>query len=323
MAVGKCAARVVNEMRKTVRFLLIGLILTLFVSCAKAEDNGYIITWADPVFESAVRRQIDMPEGDIRTGDIRKLKIVYIWKDMIQFNNDTVIELDEGVTVGDVSADLLHFENLGALLFANMDFDNIDFVADYKKLQRIILYYNDNLVDISGIRNLPKLVTVSIHNNKRLKDYSPIQDISTLLDVDLHGNNLTDISFLEGLEKIRILSLHTNSIEDISPLHLATNMRELDLHANKISDISVIRNFERVYKVRLESNAVSDLSPLAGLERLSTLMLDKNALTDLTPLESLQALKKLSLEQNSLPAADIAALRAKLPSECDIVWSAE
>ena len=63
---------------------------------------------------------------------------------------------------------------------------------------------------------------------------------TNLVNLYLEGNNITDISPLDGLTKLLYLDLSGNNISDISTLAGLTNLNKLDFTINNLSDISAL-----------------------------------------------------------------------------------
>jgi internalin A len=296
------------------------LAILAFSSCSQSEPDptDYVIPWADAGLENAVRQKLKKPTGDILRSELNILKIVHIWPDRVQFNSTDSYALED-VQVESVD-DLHHFKNLYGLLLNEMPYEDLSMLEGLEDLQRVILQENDALTDIRALTTMPKLVTLVISGNEALTDFSPLSEIPTLMEVDLHNYNLTDIEFLRPLTKLKLLSLHNTYVRDLSPLENSPHMQELDIHANFVEDISVFASFPRLFKVRAEGNLISDLTPLSALTDMRTLAFDINEISNLSPLYDLQDLRMVTLNENPLTAAEVAALRARLPSSCEIVW---
>jgi internalin A len=314
-----------SRSRKGIRWaaLLAAMMILAFSSCSQPDPDSedYVIAWADAGMENAVRQKLNKPTGDITRSELNILKIVHIWPDKVQFNSADVVELDN-VRI-EKADDLHHFVNLYGVLLNDMPYEDLSVLEGLNQLQRVILQENDFLTDIRALAAMPKLVTLVISANKSLADFSPLSEISTLIEVDLHSCNLTDIEFLRPLTKLKRLILHSNYVQDLSPLENSANMQELDIHANSVADIRTLASFPNLFKLKADGNLIGDLSPLSDHIDMRTLNFDDNEISNLSPLYDLQELRKVTLDGNPLSAAEVAALRARLPSSCEIVWEAD
>ena len=108
-----------------------------------------------------------------------------------------------------------------------------------------------------------------------------------------------------------------NQISDLSPLTGLTKLRELRLGDNEISDVSPLKGLTKLETLYLSVNNITDVSPLKGSTNLERLNLSDNKITDLSPLKGLTNLKELDLEGNPVSEDQKAMLKKALP-DCDI-----
>lgn len=122
-----------------------------------------------------------------------------------------------------------------------------------------------------------------------------------LVYLDLGHNKLRDLSFLEGLTKLRVLIVANNKISDITPIAKLTDLEYLEIFMNY----------------------VTDLSPLSGLTKLEYLNCCRNSFTDITPLFGMTQLKRLWIANNGqIAKEDRQKLVDALP-DCKICLYAE
>ena len=136
-------------------------------------------------------------------------------------------------------------------------------------------------------------------------DLKGLYRLVCLEELYLDSNRITDLSFLNGLEKLKILSLHENEVIDINALSYMKNLIEIDLSCNKILDISPLSTLTNLEKLSL-SNYKYDITRLSKLPELTSLSLYNCEITDLTPLADLQKLRYLELTFNSI--ADLSSI---------------
>lgn len=108
-----------------------------------------------------------------------------------------------------------------------------------------------------------------------------------LLALDLGHNIITDLSFLYGLPKLRILILACNRITDLTPLASLPDLEYLELFQNDISDVTPLGGLQKLIDLNLCVNEISDPTPLYGLKGLERLWISRNSLTQ----EQQQALR--------------------------------
>ena len=113
-----------------------------------------------------------------------------------------------------------------------------------------------------------------------------------LVYLDLYGSQITDLSFVKQMPKLRLLCVANNHITDITALFALTELEFLEIYMNPISDFS----------------------PIAGLMKLTSLNIARTALSDVTALSGMKQLKMLWLMNNKITKDDLAKLSADLPA---------
>jgi len=104
-----------------------------------------------------------------------------------------------------------------------------------------------------------KVTGLNLINIKLSHLFTLIAEFKNLKRLNLYGNDLSDISFLEGLPRLTELSLTANQIIDISPLRGLTNLKVLYLTQNQISDVSPLIGLTRLERLHLGGNKIKDL----------------------------------------------------------------
>ena len=127
------------------------------------------------------------------------------------------------------------------------------------------LHLTLNEHDENNIKNL----SFSLHSkditNAMLPTVALTETTKELNILNLQSNNLTNISFLDGLEKINTLNLHSNNISDISALSQLTEVTtNLALYNNlNLKDIRPLSNISSATMIQLETDPDSyDFKPL-------------------------------------------------------------
>ncbi len=136
------------------------------------------------------------------------------------------------------------------------------------------------------------------HNND---DFTLIGYCTQLLALDLGHNNLTDISFLRNMPRLRVLILAENQ---------------------KLKDIGPIAELQDLEYLELFWCAVTDITPLTKLAHLTDLNLCSNKVKDWRPLKEMKQLKRLWVSgmcAKKMSAADREELREALP-DTEIVF---
>jgi len=131
---------------------------------------------------------------------------------------------------------------------------------------------------------------------------------------------ISDISFLQGLNRLTDLNLSSNGIKDISPLQHLKHLTDLDLSLNNIKDISPLRGLNRITHLNLNSNKIADISFLQSLASLKKLYLRNNKITDIAILRSLTNLTVLDLTENRV--TELPGKIIELEMEIDVISKA-
>jgi len=86
--------------------------------------------------------------------------------------------------------------------------------------------------------------------------------IDTIKNLNLWGNDLDDISIVNGMNSLEVLSLSVNNISTLKDVQFCYNLKELYLRKNLISNINEIRylqNLRKLKKLWLGENPIADI----------------------------------------------------------------
>ncbi|NML40197.1 leucine-rich repeat domain-containing protein [Chitinophaga sp. G-6-1-13] len=197
---------------------------------------------------------------------------------------------------GDIT-NLRPLMNLKELTHLNISDNQIKDLTSLRGL--IQLQYLDarqnKLVSLAGIEPLRNLRVLLIGYGGELlpiKDLLPLKDKTDLQVLTLPGCNITDITIIMGLKKLRQLDLSTNKIKGPITLSGFTDLEELDLTHNKITALNTA-SMPRLKNFRVGDNFLTvlpSLSVFPVLENLSAAFNNLTAITCTTPLHHLTTL---------------------------------
>ena len=108
--------------------------------------------------------------------------------------------------------------------------------------------------------------------NHRSEEFALLKYCTNMLALDLGHNNLTDITFLLNMPRLRVLILGENQ---------------------KLRDISVLAELQDLEYLELFTCGIKDISPLTKLPHLTDLNLANNSVQDWRPLKEMKQLKRL------------------------------
>ena len=171
--------------------------------------------------------------------------------------------------------------------------------------------FSQDIVDLTGLEFATNLEWLFLRNNHQLSDITALSGLTKLRALDLSGNQISDIAALSGLTNLRSLSLYGNRITDITALSGLTNLRTLELgyaqhSGNRITDITALSGLTSLTKLDLSHNEITDITALSGLTNLETLSINGTQITDITALSGLTNLTWLDLSNHRI--TDITAL---------------
>ena len=132
-------------------------------------------------------------------------------------------------------------------------------------------------------------------------DLSDLRHMLYLEDLTISGQEISDLSFLEGMTRLKRLDLSGCTIQgDLSVLSTLPALEELSMQGCSISSLSFLEGAPALQSLNLRGNAIGNLSPLASIPTLKRLDLADNAVADLNPLSGLTELTHLNLSENVL-----------------------
>ena len=158
----------------------------------------------------------------------------------------------------------------------------------------------------------------------QISDLSPINGLTKLQHLDISGNEISDLSPLAGLKNLEHVKVSHNNISDLSPLARLSNLYSFGSWGNPLSDlsslvglevidicggepdISTLEGAKNLKELYLLGGGISDVSPVVKLTELTRLRVAGNPLSDISPLAELTGLKWLELSENKI--SDISPL---------------
>ncbi|CAL6044783.1 Conserved_hypothetical protein [Hexamita inflata] len=92
--------------------------------------------------------------------------------------------------------------------------------------------------------------------------------------------NLTNITPLSALTKLRQLSATANKIHDLQPLQALTSLNKLELEMNKIIDISPLKSLTNLKTLNVDDNQIVFISVIQHMPLLTHLSATVNKIID-------------------------------------------
>ncbi|UVM74362.1 NACHT domain-containing protein [Pseudomonas alvandae] len=163
------------------------------------------------------------------------------------------------------------------------------------------------------VRNLedvyfPERVRILIIHGSSFLETSVFERFINVKYLHVKGVELSDVSFLHQLKRLKVLQLCSLGIKDVNPVASLTELTHLEFHDLAINDLQAISKLKLLSTLELHELKVSDLSPLADLKALVYLSIKDLDVNDVRPLASLKSLNTLYL--NGLPKVDLSPVGA-------------
>ncbi|TEW48491.1 leucine-rich repeat domain-containing protein [Psychromonas algicola] len=229
------------------------------------------IKFYDSKFEHHVRLLINKPEGILYNHHVSYIEYL---------NLNYSISFLSGIE---------HFAQLKNLNLSSSKVNNLKPLANLKYLETLNankLKLKKGKDKLDGLANLTSLKRLSLANDS-------IWYIDALA-------KLTNLEYLNlGFAKTNKYAPHVeNNISDLSPLTNLTKLKELKLNGNKITDVSALKGLTELQNLDLNDNEIMDVSALSYLSKLKTLELSKNKIVSISALKPLNHLETFSVIQN-------------------------
>ncbi|KAL4138583.1 hypothetical protein PRIC2_002088 [Phytophthora ramorum] len=183
---------------------------------------------------------------------------------------------------------------------------------------------SDTLSGSGGESHLSRILDMDI-SSCRIREIGRIPGdvFSNVREINLENNQISDISGLEALPRLKILNLNRNRIERLMPSNASAdytlpdscddggkgilaclNLEQLHLAYNQITDMTTLglQFLDSLKVLHLQGNAIVYLAGLECNTELVDVRLDKNRIRQLEPHSTvaLRQLKLLNLEDNGL-----------------------
>ncbi|MBE7065583.1 MAG: leucine-rich repeat domain-containing protein [Ruminococcaceae bacterium] len=250
-----------------------------------------VINFTDPYFESVVRDMIGKSIGDITVSDVSGIK--------------TIKARVKGIR-------------------------NISDIVYFSSLEELDLYGN-KINDITPLGQLFKLRVLNIGKNYNTLysgnsaglNLNVLSSLPLLEELYAEDNQISDITFVEGLMSLRVLDLSNNGLTDVTSLSKITNLETLIVSKNKLTDLSSVAECSKLAYIDASGNyyevmddetyfytgyGIKDLSFTKKLSNLSYINVSMNMVTSLDPLAKLTSLRSLYADDNYI--TDIGCLKS-------------
>lgn len=148
------------------------------------------IRFEEPLIEEAVRTMLGKPKGILTEEDLQKVTQIFIVGDKVCASRE------ERITMSD------------------------RWFAEGEKRGPI-----SSLKDLEQMPNLEEINIIG----EEIQDITPLRNLSAIFELDLGKNNISDLSALEGKERLAFIGFQSNPLTDISVLGSCPMLKSMDL----------------------------------------------------------------------------------------------
>lgn len=125
----------------------------------------------------------------------------------------------------------------------------------------------------------------------------------TYLEVKKTDEEIKDLHFTAGFEKLTGLRINGSKIRDLSPIARLTSLRLLEIKGSKIQDLSPLSTLDKIQFLNIKNSDIEKIDPIAPLQNIVYLNVSNSKLTDLKALNNFQNI--LMLDASSTKLSDI------------------
>jgi Leucine-rich repeat (LRR) protein len=170
-------------------------------------------------------------------------------------------------------------------------------VADLMNLRRLYIV-RGRVVDLSGIDQLKSLTQLNLFGNPNLSDLSPLQNLTRLRTLVLNSTSVIDLQPINNLRNLIELDLNNTSVVDLTPLRELRNLRALSLSNTPVTDISVLSELPALHTISLNGTQISNIEPIGRRKYIYSLDVSR------TRTASLEAIAHLTTSPYYLDIAE-------------------
>ncbi|OXM82850.1 stalk domain-containing protein [Paenibacillus rigui] len=151
----------------------------------------------------------------------------------------------------------------------------------YQDLQQLTSLYpqtEQKMKSLKGLEWATNLTSLMVPD-QQITDLSPLQNLYRLRFLGLNGNQITNVCPIAGLNQIDRLVIYDNQISDIHCLSRLTGLTDLLADHNQIKDISALSQLP-IRWLNLEGNPITDITPVGRMNSLTHLNVDTKPLNE-------------------------------------------
>lgn len=157
------------------------------------------------------------------------------------------------------------------------------------------LFLSRNAISsLDPLRALGSIEFIQLNENRNLSDLSPLSAMTKLRYIQSNGCSIADLSPIRGLRSLVELTLRENEIVSLEPLSQLENLQIADFSNNEVTNLKGIGPLKKLGVLVLDNNpGVSSIEEVAGLEGLIDFRADNCQITNVDALLGLVRSGKL------------------------------
>ena len=193
-----------------------------------------------------------------------------------------------GNNVSDISV-LGNLKNLENITAINNKIENIETISGLDI--KYICLDGNNISNINVVSNWTNLVDMSFANNiiENVPDFSKLVNLET---VNLSNNKIKSIENISG--NMEELSIDNNELTSLSGVQNLSKLKILSVSNNQINSLSELESLEELENLNINKNQIRDVSGLVNCPKLKYLYMDNNYIANFENLSNLSSLEKYS-----------------------------
>ncbi len=162
---------------------------------------------------------------------------------------------------------------------------------------------NASIANLKHFKNLRKLDL----SDNYITDLSVLEGLDKLECLNFNNNNVSDISFVHGMDELTKISAENSGVSDLSPLRGKTKLKEAFFGNCYVTDATPLSDSRELEKIGFNEMQIGDLEAFRGMEKLEMVCLSGCNISDISPLSDSHGLKYVYIGRNNV--SDLTPLR--------------
>lgn len=204
--------------------------------------------------------KIKDPKSLAKLTKLRQLVLRKNLMNNLDFLNDLKVEsldISMNSVLKDYIPNNLKLENLRSLNLSGIGLDNISFLKNAGKLERLVAEENA-IKDLTPLAELKTLRTLYLDRNN-ISDITAFKDLASLEELLLYKNNIENVAALKDKKYLYRLMLNDNlGLKNIDALKDVPNISSIDISNTSVTDISALKDAKYLYYIALKDTKISD-----------------------------------------------------------------